>query len=177
MQVTRRSFLVTAAAAAAPAFLRATDKSGSKAPILGQGDHQYEAIHDWGQLPRTIKYGNTHGVCEDSQGNIYIHHTVNAASDSADTMVVFDQQGKFLGKWTDLGVPQGIYYVKNEDVLYMCDGDNSRIIKVDWTARFWVCWVRSARFRAKLISHITSPWTARGPFMRRISATGVSTSL
>jgi hypothetical protein len=52
MPVTRRSFLATTAAAAcAPAFLRATDKSGSKAPILGQADHQYEAIHDWGQLP------------------------------------------------------------------------------------------------------------------------------
>ena len=99
MQLTRRSFLVTAAAAAAPAFLRATDKSGSKAPILGQGDHQYEAIHDWGQLPRTINYGNTHGVCEDSQGNIYIHHTVNAASDSLDTMVVFDDKGKFTRSW------------------------------------------------------------------------------
>jgi hypothetical protein len=72
MQVSRRSFLVTAAAAAAsgPAFLGATNKKGSKAPILGQGDHQFEAIHDWGELPRTIKYGNTHGVCEDSQGNI-----------------------------------------------------------------------------------------------------------
>jgi len=76
MQVTRRSFLVTAAAAAyAPVFLRATDKAGSKAPILGQGEHQYEAIHDWGELPRTIKYGNTHGVCEDSQGNICLLYT------------------------------------------------------------------------------------------------------
>ncbi|MGA8862126.1 MAG: hypothetical protein WB506_19130, partial [Candidatus Sulfotelmatobacter sp.] len=97
MQLTRRSFLATAAAA--PAFLRATDKAGLKPPILGQGGHQYEAIHDWGKLPRTIKYGNTHGVCEDSQGNIYIHHTVNATSESLDTMVVFDQKGKFVRSW------------------------------------------------------------------------------
>src|ERR1035438_1518167 len=75
MEVTRRSFLLSAAAAAyAPAFLRATDKAGSKAPILGQGEHQYQPIHDWGELPRTIKYGNTHGVCQDAQGNIYVHH-------------------------------------------------------------------------------------------------------
>ncbi|MFZ0276025.1 MAG: hypothetical protein WA254_11740 [Candidatus Sulfotelmatobacter sp.] len=100
MKVTRRSFLVTTAAAACvPAFLRATDKAGTKPPILGQGEHQYEAIHDWGELPRTIKYGNTHGVCEDSQGNIYIHHTVNATSESLDTMVVFDQKGKFVRSW------------------------------------------------------------------------------
>ena len=93
MHLTRRSFLVSAAAAAcAPTFLGATDKAGSKPPILGQGEYQYEAIHDWGELPRTIKYGNTHGVCEDSQGNIYVHHTVHANSDSLDTMVVFDHR-------------------------------------------------------------------------------------
>ena len=56
MHVTRRSFLVAAgAAAAAPVFLGATDKAGSKPPILGTGNYQYEAIHDWGELPRTIQ--------------------------------------------------------------------------------------------------------------------------
>ena len=133
MQVTRRSFLVTAAAAAAPAFLRATDKSGSKAPILGQGDHQYEAIHDWGQLPRTIKYGNTHGVCEDSQGNIYIHHTVNAASDSLDTMVVFDDKGKFIRSWGRQfkGGAHGLTLRKegSEEFLYLCDYEHGIVTK------------------------------------------------
>src|SRR5690242_13247285 len=100
MPVTRRNFLVASAAVAcAPAFLSATDKAGSKAPVLGEGEYQYEAIHDWGELPRTIKYGNTHGICEDSQGHIYIHHTVHAHSDSLDTMVVFDHKGKFVRSW------------------------------------------------------------------------------
>src|SRR5258707_13606100 len=103
MKVTRRSFVVTAAAAAAaaaaPVFLGATDKAGNKPPLVGEGEHKYEALHDWGELPRTIRYGNTHGVCEDSQGHIYIHHTVHASSESLDTMVVFDQQGKFVRSW------------------------------------------------------------------------------
>ena len=43
---------------------------------------------------RSIKWGNTHGVVEDSQGNIYVHHTVHATSESADSMVVFDQKGQ-----------------------------------------------------------------------------------
>jgi hypothetical protein len=134
MQVTRRSFLVTAAAAAAaPAFLRATDKAGSKAPVLGQGDHQYEAIHDWGELPRTIKYGNTHGVCEDSQGNIYIHHTVNAASDSLDTMVVFDEKGKFVRSWGRQfkGGAHGLTLHKegSEEFLYLCDYEHGIVTK------------------------------------------------
>ena len=48
-------------------------KTASKRPIIGSGEHTYEVLHDWGELPPHIKYGNTHGVCEDSQGHIYIH--------------------------------------------------------------------------------------------------------
>jgi hypothetical protein len=134
MQLTRRSFLVTTAAAAcAPAFLEATDKAGSKAPILGQGKHQYEAIHDWGELPRTIKYGNTHGVCEDSQGNIYIHHTVNASSDNVDTMVVFDSKGKFVRSWGRQfkGGAHGLTFRKegSEEFLYLCDYQHGIVTK------------------------------------------------
>jgi len=134
MQVTRRSFLASAVAAAyAPAFLGATDKAGSKAPILGQGDHQYEAIHDWGELPRTIQYGNTHGVCEDSQGNIYIHHTVHANSRSLDTMVVFDHKGKFVRSWGRQfkGGAHGLAIRKegNEEFLYLCDYQHGIVTK------------------------------------------------
>jgi hypothetical protein len=134
MQVTRRSFLVSAAAAAsAPVFLRATDKAGSKAPVLGQGEHQYEAIHDWGELPRNIKYGNTHGVCEDSQGNIYIHHTVHATSESLDTMVVFDHNAKFVRSWGRQfkGGAHGLTIRKegSEEFLYLSDYEHGIVTK------------------------------------------------
>jgi hypothetical protein len=134
MRVTRRNFLITAAAAAsAPVFLGATDKAGTKAPILGQGEHQYEAIHDWGELPRTIQYGNTHGVCEDSQGNIYVHHTVHANSDSADTMVVFDHKGKFVRSWGRQfkGGAHGLSIRKegSEEFLYLCDFAHGLVTK------------------------------------------------
>ena len=126
MQVTRRDFLISAAAAtAAPLFLGATDKAGNKTPIIGQGEYRYEAIHDWGELPRSIRYGNTHGVCEDSQGNIYIHHTVNATSDSLDTMVVFDQRGEFIRSWGRQfkGGAHGLTIRKegSDEFLYLCD--------------------------------------------------------
>ena len=134
MEVTRRRFLVSAATAAcAPALLGATDKGGTKAPILGQDDHQYEAVHDWGQLPRTIKYGNTHGVCEDSQGNIYIHHTVNVTSESLDTLVVFDHDGKFVRSWGRQfkGGAHGLTIRKegSEDFLYLCDFQHGIVTK------------------------------------------------
>src|SRR5215475_941970 len=96
MQTTRRGFV---ASLTAPLILGAENKSGSKKPVLGQGEYQYEGHHDWGDLPANIKYGNTHGVVEDSQGRIYVHHTVNAASESHDSMVVFDEKGKFVKSW------------------------------------------------------------------------------
>src|SRR5215510_14898588 len=98
---TRRKFLKTTAgtAAVAPAILRAQDKSGNKLPIIGSGAHTYEVHHDWGELPKNIAYGNTHGVVEDSQGHIFVHHTVHATSESADSMVVYDENGKFVKSW------------------------------------------------------------------------------
>ena len=80
-------------------ILGAQNKSGSANPILSEGDHKYEVTHDWGEVSANIKYGNTHGVCEDSQAHIYVHHTVKGASESHDSMVVFDHQGKFVKSW------------------------------------------------------------------------------
>ncbi len=134
MNVTRRNFMMSAAAAVvAPTILGATDKAGTKAPILGESDHRYEAIHDWGELPRTIKYGNTHGVCEDSQGHIYIHHTVNAKSESTDTMVVFDSKGKFVRSWGRQfkGGAHGLSIQKegSDEFLYLCDYEHGIVTK------------------------------------------------
>lgn len=124
MSTTRRDFLVAGAmAAAAPAIIRAQDKAGTKAPVLGQGAYTYEAIHDWGELPASIKWGNTHGVVEDAQGNIYVHHTVYKDSESSDTMVVFDGKGKFVRSWGKefRGVAHGLHIRKEgtEEFLYL----------------------------------------------------------
>ena len=106
-----------------PTLLNVQDKAGTKAPVLGEGAYRYEAMHDWGVLPPQIKWGNTHGVVEDSQGNIYVHHTVHATSDSADTIVVFDQNGKFIRSWGKefRGVAHGLHLRKEgrEEFLYL----------------------------------------------------------
>ena len=121
---TRRSFLF-AAGAGAPLIFGATDKAGTRKPVLGSGDHVYEATHDWGELPADIKYGNTHGVCEDSNGRIYVHHTVNAASESSDSMVVFDHKGKFVKSWGKdfKGGAHGLLIRKegSAEFFYLCD--------------------------------------------------------
>jgi sugar lactone lactonase YvrE len=131
---TRRKFMQAAGAAvSAPVILGAASKSGSAKPILGEGDHKYEVTHDWGELPANIKYGNTHGVCEDSQGHIYVHHTVNAASESHDTMVVYDAKGKFVRSWGKefIGGAHGLTLNKEgkDEFLYLCDTKRGLMVK------------------------------------------------
>src|SRR4051794_40516372 len=116
----------------APA-VHASDKSGNKLPVLGEGDHTYEVTHDWGQLPADIQYGNTHGVCEDSQGHIYIHHTVFAASEKPDTMVIFDGDGKFVKSWGKefKGGAHGLTIRREgtNEFLYLCDTKRALVVK------------------------------------------------
>jgi len=81
-------------------------KWGSK----GNGDGEFDLVHD---------------VALDGQGRLYVADRNNRR------VQIFDQNGKFLGKWANLGQPQGLYHVKRENALYMCDGENSRMIKVN----------------------------------------------
>jgi sugar lactone lactonase YvrE len=126
---TRRQFL---AASAAPAVF-ASGKSGSRLPVTGSGEHQYEVHHDWGELPARIAYGNTHGVCVDSQGFVYVHHTVNAASQSDDTVVVFDPRGRFVRSWGGefKGGAHGLAIRRegSEEFLYFCDTRRAVVAK------------------------------------------------
>jgi hypothetical protein len=127
---TRRRFFT---GLSSPLILGASGKSGSQKPILGEGDHKYEVTHNWGELPASIQYGNTHGVCEDSRGRIFIHHTVNAASDSSDSMVVFDHKGKFIKSWgRDFkGGAHGLHIHKegSREFLYLCDTKRALVVK------------------------------------------------
>src|ERR1700723_2573094 len=133
MTTSRRSFLAASAAGAVAPFIKADDKTGSKYPILGDGENKFECIHDWGELPSNIKYGNTHSVCEDAQGHIYIHHTVYQDSQSPDSVVVFDEKGKFVRSWGAMfrGGAHGMHLRKegNTEYLYFCDEKHGIITK------------------------------------------------
>src|ERR1051326_7141589 len=116
-----------------PAIPGADNKSGTKLPIVGSGAHTYEIHHDWGELPKHIAYGNTHGVLEDSQARIYVHHTVHATSESSDSMVVFDAKGKFIKSWgRDFkGGAHGLHIRKegSTEFLYLCDTQRAVVVK------------------------------------------------
>ncbi len=130
MDTSRRTFIT---GLGAPLILAASNKSGSNKPIVGEGAHKYEVTHDWGELPPNIKYGNTHGVCEDSRGHIYVHHTVHATSELTDTMVVFDHKGKFVKSWGKefKGGAHGLHIRKegHQEFLYLCDTQRALMTK------------------------------------------------
>jgi len=76
----------------------------------GTGDGEFDLVHD---------------VTLDSQGRVYVADRTNQR------VQIFDQNGKFLGKWTDIGAPWGLDYDVRENVIYMCDGVNNRIVKLN----------------------------------------------
>jgi len=81
-------------------------KWGSK----GKGDGQFDLVHD---------------VVLDKRGRVIV------ADRNNDRIQVFDQEGKFLAKWDHVGTPWGLDYVQREDALYVADGKNDRVVRVN----------------------------------------------
>jgi hypothetical protein len=138
----RRAFLKTTAAAISastvagtlPTLLHAADKAGSKLPVLGEGAHQYEAIHNWGELPAHVVWGETHGVAIDAAGLVYMKHRSDAP-EPMDAIVVFDPAGKFVRSFGKEyhGGGHGIDIRKEggEEFLYLCDVKNRLVAKTN----------------------------------------------
>ena len=82
-------------AGAAPAILGAEDKSGSRLPVIGPDGHRYEVRHDCMQIPKHIRWQDTHGVAIDADGLIYVKHRTMTA-EPQDAIVVFDHDGRFV---------------------------------------------------------------------------------
>ncbi len=104
-------------------------------PIVEAGGRAYEVHHDWGELPARISYGNCHGVQVDSQGLVYIHHTVHAESQSDHSVVVFDPDGNFVTSWGGAyaGGAHGFQLVREgaDEFLYFCDIRRGLVQKTD----------------------------------------------
>jgi DNA-binding beta-propeller fold protein YncE len=76
----------------------------------GTGDGEFDTVHD---------------VTLDSKGRVYVADRENSR------IQIFTPEGKFLGKWTGIGQPWGLFYVAKEDAIYMSDGLNNRVIKLN----------------------------------------------
>ena len=125
--------VAAAAVSVSPLILHASDKAGTKVPVLGEGAFQYEVVsHSWGELPDHIQWGETHGVAIDEAGLIYIKHRSHAPQ-PMDAIVVFDPRGKFVRSFGKEyhGGGHGIDIRKEdgEEFLYLCDVKNGVVAK------------------------------------------------
>lgn len=71
------------------------------------------------------EFNLSHDVTVDTRGRVYVADRTNQR------VQIFDSKGRFLGKWTDVGAPWGLYYVARENAIYMCDGFNNRVVKLN----------------------------------------------
>ena len=76
----------------------------------GTGDGEFNLVHD---------------VVLDKSGRLYVADRTN------ERIQIFDTNGKFLGKWSNIGAPWGLDYVERENAIYMCDGVNNRVVKLN----------------------------------------------
>ncbi len=119
----RRTFLKQAAFAGGAAaltgsvpFVHAADKADARNPIVGQGE-------------------TTHGVTVDAEGLVYIKHQGHAGKPAQDTVVIFDQTGKFVRSFGKDYYPGGhgidIRKEGDQEFLYLCDRYNRQVVKTD----------------------------------------------
>jgi hypothetical protein len=83
-----------AAVVAAPTIL--TAKKTDSPIILGSGEHRYEVIHDWPQLPDQFTWQTTHNVAVDKAGNVYVIHEGHEDKPDHPAIFVFDRDGKYV---------------------------------------------------------------------------------
>jgi DNA-binding beta-propeller fold protein YncE len=85
-----------------------------------------EYLTHWGQKGTADgEFNLVHDIVRDSSGRLYVGDRTNQR------VQIFDSQGKFLGKWTNIGAPWGLDYVAREKAIYMCDGLNNRVVKLN----------------------------------------------
>lgn len=97
--VSRRQFISTAAIGAAAIIgspMVLTAGKTDKPLIVGEGEHQFEVMHEWPQLPDKYTWQTTHNVAVDKSGNLYVIHEGRADQKDHPSIFVFDPEGKFI---------------------------------------------------------------------------------
>ena len=86
--------------------LLAAARQEDAAVRVGEGEHVFEWVRGWAQLPERLAergLGNTHGcVVVDGQDRVYVN------TDAEDAVLVFDREGQLLSSWGPALARQGI---------------------------------------------------------------------
>lgn len=143
-QFLRQSASTLFAGGLAPAILGSEDKSGTKPVVIGFGEFQFSCNHRWCEVPRHIKWFNTHGVAIDRSGFVYVVHQGNAAA-PCDTVVIFDPTGRYVRSFGKefAGGGHGIDIRREgkEEFIYLSDIHQRQIVKCDLQGE-WVWRIR-----------------------------------
>jgi len=130
----------------------------------GVGEQRCRVQHDWLTPPAGLAWGDTHGVCQDRAGDIYVSHTVGADATKDDAIYVFGADGTFKrsfgpqfkggGHGIDLRVEGGV------EVLYHCDVNRRRLAKttLDGTMLWEVAAPIEATFKGAAIYDSPDAW-------------------
>jgi hypothetical protein len=125
--MSRRRFVATTAAGvagalAAPAIV--TSKQKESQHIVGEGDYQYEVVHDFPQLPDRYSWQTTHNVAVDKAGNLYVIHEGREDLKDHPSIFVFDSEGVFLrafgSQFQGGGHGLEVREEGGEEFLYVC---------------------------------------------------------
>src|SRR5579863_8098921 len=78
------------------AKLRPTQARGGRLMALrtGGGDHLYEVVEEWGEMPKRWMY-DIAGVAVDSRGNVFMFNRGETP------VIILDSDGKLLHSWGD----------------------------------------------------------------------------
>ena len=92
--------------------------------ITGSGNHVYEVIRPWGELPPGMEFGQVNDVAVDSQDNVYAFQRKDPP------VVVFDRDGKYLSSWgSGMFVDAHGMYISADDHIYLGNRDAHQVLK------------------------------------------------
>ncbi len=94
--ISRRRFIATTALAAIAAPRVLTAQKSEKQLVIGEGEHRYEVLHNWAQLPDKYSWQTTHNVAVDREGLLYVIHEGRENLKDHPSIFVFDAKGKFV---------------------------------------------------------------------------------
>ena len=94
-RISRRRFIATTAAALGVPQVLTAQKSDSQL-VIGTGEHKYEVLHNWPQLPSQYRWQTTHNVAVDREGLLYVIHEGRENLKDHPSIFVFDAEGKFV---------------------------------------------------------------------------------
>ncbi|MCU1325750.1 MAG: hypothetical protein JWN34_1120 [Bryobacterales bacterium] len=115
-------------------FLQSATASGVSAPFLraavtklGQGEHQYRVVPNWGVLGDKTPVKNCHGIVQDREG-----HIILLTDHLANHVIVYDKKGQLVHKWgTAFPGAHGLSIVTEgrQQILYITDLVKHKVVK------------------------------------------------